>query len=783
MPIPLVAIPLIKVATELILFGTLAEIAAFTLPVVVGGAVIAGATYYHITKKQVGELRHRALLNHAVANSGSSPYKVWLRGYKSYDNTKGRFTQGYLYAGVKYSTLTYTEFWNNHNIYYEKVIRNGNPNDFFYFNQPGQTSGYSDDSLWFHPGTVSLTYIELENWDTLTSAKKSEILRTLKDSDWNSVIQSSSSSGILKPGDVLNKPLVTGDSNSENLNLQQPRQTSGIIKIGEEIRLPSAFISQSSSEFPQNVITTLPNTPTPIPTPQIPNYPPLIAPPVTPDQFPDQEIVPFVRPTSPASLPIVPADPIVDPQSEPSPEPEPKPVPTPQPTPAPEPEPVPAPTPQPEPEPVPTPEPEPTPAPTPQPTPTPNQEPTPEPTPAPTPQPTPEPESKPVPTPAPTPEPEPVPVPAPTPQPEPEPTPQEEPSQSPETSPTPQTSPAATPQPQPDPTPQEEPTPQTSPAPAPQPEPEPTPQEEPTPTPAPEPIPEQSNSPEPQPEPTPEPTQSPTPGTSPAPNPQEPEPEPQPEPEPEPPKNPPTTTTNICEEPCIVFIKETIKEVHSKLETNSIFWLDLEVPTVVCELQDGEWKPKRISTTVQVLATPNGSEILKTQIQFESTALIAEELCLQKNKSSECECYAAVPDWWQIRPEAGRPQLVIQFGEDLGNGKVGSPMYAITIPHYKGNKPKTSPVPGYKKGSWEEILTLNDNSKVIVNAYSQSEARKIINACQQIISPEYLTNSYLKGGTIRKGKALKEITVIPKMAKFFSTGQQNTIPDWIVRFS
>jgi hypothetical protein len=207
------------------------------------------------------------------------------------------------------------------------------------------------------------------------------------------------------------------------------------------------------------------------------------------------------------------------------------------------------------------------------------------------------------------------------------------------------------------------------------------------------------------------------------------------------------------------------------------------VPTVVCELQNGEWKPKRISTIVQVLATPLGNEILKTQIQFESTALIAEELCLQKNKSSECECYAAVPDWWQIRPEAGRPQLVIQFGEDLGNGKIGAPKYAITIPHYKGSKPSASPLPKYKKGSWEEILTLNDNSKVIVNAENQSEARKVINACQQIISPEYLTNSYLKGGTIRKGKALKEILVIPKMAKFFSTGQQNTIPDWIVRFS
>jgi hypothetical protein len=109
MPIPLVAVPLIKTAVELVLLGSLAEIAAFSLPVVVAGAAIAGAAYYYLNKKQVAELRHRALLNHAIANAEPSFYRVWLRGYKSYNNTKGRFSEGYLYAGNRYSTVGYTQ--------------------------------------------------------------------------------------------------------------------------------------------------------------------------------------------------------------------------------------------------------------------------------------------------------------------------------------------------------------------------------------------------------------------------------------------------------------------------------------------------------------------------------------------------------------------------------------------------------------------------------------------------------------------------------------------------
>lgn len=261
MPIPLVAIPLIKAAVDLALFGTLAEIAAFSLPVIVGGAAIAGAAYYYINKKEVEKLRHRALLNHAFLNPGSSRYKIWLRGYKSYNNEKRQFTQGHLPISHKYSIFPYTEQWGGyqHIIYYEKVIRDGNKDDFFFFDQPGQTSGYSDSNAGFHPGTVSLTYLELENWDSLTSERKSSILNTLKDSDWNSIIQSISPSGILKPGDFLQNSILTGDSNSDNSNLKIPSRLSKLA-IGEKVRLPADFIIQTTSELPKDIITIPPDT-------------------------------------------------------------------------------------------------------------------------------------------------------------------------------------------------------------------------------------------------------------------------------------------------------------------------------------------------------------------------------------------------------------------------------------------------------------------------------------------------------------------------------------------
>ena len=143
---------------------------------------------------------------------------------------------------------------------------------------------------------------------------------------------------------------------------------------------------------------------------------------------------------------------------------------------------------------------------------------------------------------------------------------------------------------------------------------------------------------------------------------------------------------------------------------------------------------------------------------------------------------AAVPDWWQVRKEGKRPQLVIEFGQRGKRGGIGYANYTLHIPHYKHRTPpKTSPIPAYRKGQHEGILTLFDNSKVIVNAFSLSEAKQVIEAAKKVISPKYLKNSHVKYGT-RKGVDLKEVQVYPAKAKFFPTGLENTVPKWIANF-
>lgn len=143
---------------------------------------------------------------------------------------------------------------------------------------------------------------------------------------------------------------------------------------------------------------------------------------------------------------------------------------------------------------------------------------------------------------------------------------------------------------------------------------------------------------------------------------------------------------------------------------------------------------------------------------------------------------AAVPDWWQVRKEGRRPQLVIEFGQRSRKGGIGSANYTLHIPHYKGRTPpKKSPIPPYRKGQEEGILTLFDNSKVIVNAFNRAEAKKVIEAAKKVIEAKYLKNSHVKYGT-RKGTDLKEVEVFPAKAKYFPTGLENTVPRWIANF-
>ncbi|WP_138504069.1 hypothetical protein [Nostoc sp. PA-18-2419] len=143
----------------------------------------------------------------------------------------------------------------------------------------------------------------------------------------------------------------------------------------------------------------------------------------------------------------------------------------------------------------------------------------------------------------------------------------------------------------------------------------------------------------------------------------------------------------------------------------------------------------------------------------------------------------AAPDSWLIRPENHRPQMIIQFGEILGNKKVGSPKYPLTIPHPKPNKPSKSAIPAYKKGNWEVIFVLKDNSKITIHALNEIEAMKVLNAAKALVIPDYVNNGYLsKSGKVITKTPLDEVVVTPKMAKYFPNGRKSQKPEWIFKF-
>jgi len=178
------------------------------------------------------------------------------------------------------------------------------------------------------------------------------------------------------------------------------------------------------------------------------------------------------------------------------------------------------------------------------------------------------------------------------------------------------------------------------------------------------------------------------------------------------------------------------------------------------------WKQRTVSCL-------RGTES-ETVLKFEYLAdLKGQQVC-------NSQCYAAVPEWWQIRLEGKRPQLVILFAETDINGKViGSPKNPITIPHPVISRGTTSPLPPYQKGQYESMLTLNDNSKIILNAVDASTADSMMDACKALVDPKYLQGSIQRPTAPRRGTELLQIRVKAVRGEYFATGMENTKPDWI----
>jgi hypothetical protein len=240
--------------------------------------------------------------------------------------------------------------------------------------------------------------------------------------------------------------------------------------------------------------------------------------------------------------------------------------------------------------------------------------------------------------------------------------------------------------------------------------------------------------------------------------------------------------TNTIVKPTEIRTIQTRTEIR---EVEMIRWIDIQVETISCELQSGNWTPQSTYINVKVMATTTGNEIAKIQNQFAEIAKANRELCLAKNKDEQ-ECSIAVPDMWLIRPEHLRPQVVYTFSEINDQGKdIGKQNYSIIVPHHVPSKPPA--LPRYKKGNYEIIFVLKDNSKITIHSLDKFEGIKMLNAIKKQIIPEYLKGSYISKSEILNlpdDRKLKEIRVKNVSATYWENGRKTDEgkPKWKVKY-
>ncbi|MDX2096933.1 MAG: hypothetical protein SFW36_04085, partial [Leptolyngbyaceae cyanobacterium bins.59] len=192
----------------------------------------------------------------------------------------------------------------------------------------------------------------------------------------------------------------------------------------------------------------------------------------------------------------------------------------------------------------------------------------------------------------------------------------------------------------------------------------------------------------------------------------------------------------------------------------------ISVPTGDCE--DGEYKPRTENITV-----PASLQDAVLNL-FEEMAKIRRELC-----ELDIQPSVAIPEHWQVRVGADRPQLVVVFAEDLGGGKVGNVRYATSIPHYRYGPRFKPDFGGYEHGSVWARLILKDNSRIVINGKTKEEAIRQVQILRQFVKPEF-DNPNAKPATGTYDEPMKECRVVAIYARYFGKGQKQGQPDWVI---
>lgn len=241
-----------------------------------------------------------------------------------------------------------------------------------------------------------------------------------------------------------------------------------------------------------------------------------------------------------------------------------------------------------------------------------------------------------------------------------------------------------------------------------------------------------------------------------------PSPQPNPEPNPEPNPNPlPAPDFDACKDPCIA-------DMHDQSKSQ---------------------KPKKIEYKLFKKCGDNGPEFeTKTlnvpENQAEALKILLDDAADRKGEKCTLEANTlTIPEWWAVRPGANRSQMVILYAEVLKTGKLTTSRWQTTIPHYNRPEGAKPSIPSYKKGNVMGTLTLNDNSKIRINASTSSECKKVINKLKILIPVPLRTNNgkAIKPTILeREDGSQKEVNVVPIRGDFYKTGQQSGRPDWSI---
>lgn len=158
------------------------------------------------------------------------------------------------------------------------------------------------------------------------------------------------------------------------------------------------------------------------------------------------------------------------------------------------------------------------------------------------------------------------------------------------------------------------------------------------------------------------------------------------------------------------------------------------------------------------------------------------DLLLQEMES--IRCVASVPEHWQLKPESRRPIAVFLFGElSPGSTRIDSPKWQICVPHASPSAlGGFSNEFGYRKGSYQFLLTLADNSKVIFYGDDPAQMERILDRWKGIISSSMLSGSFLKKGQIQGlGFSVRELRLV--RIDYYSSGNMAGNPSQVFYFS